>query len=132
MTWPRIALLLPALGFLGFGVAYTLWPLPMARMTDITLPTPNARIDFAAISGGVQLALGVFFFIASRRPAWLEPGLWAAAAVFGGLVLVRLPSMLAIGEKPTRVIFIALAIEIIGFLICGHALRTVRRAGAQP
>ena len=33
--------------FTGFGVAFTLWPLPMGRVVEIPLPTPTARIDFA-------------------------------------------------------------------------------------
>ena len=127
MKWPRAILLLIALGFLGFGLAYTLWPLPMGRLTDIPLPTPNARIDFAATYGGVQLALGTFFALASRRSAWVEPGLWAAAAVLAGLVLVRLQSILVISGKPGRVIIIAIGVEVAGFLLCALALRSHRR-----
>jgi hypothetical protein len=129
VKWPRIVLLLTALGFFGFGVAYALWPLPMARLTEIPLPTPTARIDFAATYGGVQLALGTFFLIASRRAAWVEPGLWAAAAVFAGLALIRLQSMLVISGKPTWVIFVAIGIELTGFLLCTFALRFQRRSG---
>lgn len=104
-----------------------MWPLPMARLTEIPLPTATARIDFAATYGGVQLALAAFFMIASRRPVWVEPGLWAAAAVFAGLVLVRLQSMLVIRGTPGRVIMIAIAIELTGFLLCAFALRSHRR-----
>jgi hypothetical protein len=101
----------------------------MARLTEIPLPTPTARIDFAATYGGVQLALGTFFLIASRRAAWVEPGLWAAAAVFAGLALIRLQSMLVISDKPTWVIFVAIGIELTGFLLCTFALRFQRRSG---
>lgn len=127
MSWPRIALVLASIGFLGFGIAYVLWPMPMGRLTDIPLPTPNARIDFAATYGGVQLGLGTFFLVASRRPGWIEPGLWAAAAVFAGLFLVRIQSMLVINGSPTRVIVAALAIEATGLLVTIHALRRWRR-----
>ncbi len=126
MTWPRLALLLTALGFLGFGAAYLLWPLPMARLTEIPLPSPTARIDFAATYGGVQLALGIFFLLASRRTAWTGPGLFAGAIVFAGLAAARILGLAATGIWPGGIILIALAIEIPGTIILGLGYRSVR------
>jgi hypothetical protein len=128
MSWPRLALMLAGLGFAGFGVAYAVWPLPMGRLTDIPLPTATARIDFAAIYGGVQLGFGIFLLVASKRREWLEPGLWAGCAVFAALVLVRLLGILVTEGSPGKVITIAIGIELAGLLTCLHALRYYRHA----
>ena len=127
MSWPRVVLVLTSIGFLGFGIAYTMWPLPMARLTDIPLPTPTARIDFAATYGGVQIGFGLFLFVCSRRLGWIEPGLWAATAVLLGLLLARFQSIAVLGVSPARPIWIGIAIEASGALACGLTLRYVRR-----
>jgi hypothetical protein len=125
----RAILALTGLGFLGFGIAYTFWPLPMGRITEIPLPTPTARIDFAATYGGLQMGLGVFLLVCARRPVWLEPGLWAATAALAGLFLIRLQSILVISGSPTRSIWIGIAIEASGAVVNWLALRQFRRTG---
>ena len=126
MTAPRMALALTSFGFIGFGLAYTLWPLPMARLTDILLPTPTARIDFAATYGGLQIGFGLFLLICLRRPAWTEPGLCAAAVSLSGLVLVRLLCLAAVGGEATLPIWVGLAMELGAALLCGVMLRRLR------
>jgi hypothetical protein len=127
MALPRMVVALTSFGFVGFGLAYTLWPLPMARLTDILLPTPTARIDFAATYGGLQIGFGLFLLICVRRPAWTEPGLWAAALALSGLVLVRLQSLAAVGGQATLPIWLGLALELGAALANGIVLRRLRR-----
>ena len=91
----RVLLWAAGLMFVGFGIAFTLWPLPIGRVVEIPLPTPTARIDFAATYGGFSLGFGVFLLACARRDAWLEPGLWAVAAALAGLGLVRTLGILA-------------------------------------
>jgi hypothetical protein len=122
-----MALSLTSLGFVGFGLAYTLWSLPMARLTGILLPTPTARIDFAATYGGLQIGFGLFLFMCVRRPAWTEPGLCAAVVSLSGLVLVRLLSLAAVGGEATVVIWVGLALELGTALLCGVMLRRLRK-----
>lgn len=126
-SWPRIVLELTGLGFVAFGLAYTLWPLPMAGLTEIPLPTPTARIDFAATYGGLQMGLGLFLIVCARRPRWIEPGLWAAVAALSGLVLVRFQSLVAVGGHMARPIGAGFAIELSAALANAVSLRWLRR-----
>lgn len=132
MSAARIVLGVAGLAFVGFGLAFTLWPLPMARLVDISLPTPTARIDFGATYGGFEIGFGVFLLVCARREAWLEPGLWASAAALGGFALVRMLGLVSAAGPATRPIFVGLALEVVGFVASALALRQVRRAGAPP
>lgn len=123
----RLLLRAAGLMFVGFGVAFTLWPLPMGRVVEIPLPSPTARIDFAATYGGFSLGFGVFLLACARREAWLEPGLWAVAAALAGLGLVRTMGILAAPGPPAPVIPIGLAVEITGTALGVLALRHLRR-----
>jgi Domain of unknown function (DUF4345) len=119
----RLVLWLGGLAFIGFGLAFALWPLPMARLVEIPLPTPTARIDFAATYGGFELGFGVFLLAFARRPPWFAPGLWATAAALSGFALIRLHGLLFAAGPVTRPIFIGLALEITGAVVSVLALR---------
>ena len=123
----RTLLALTGLGFVSFGLAYAGWPLPMASLTEIPLPTATARIDFAATYGGLQLGFGLFLVVCARRPGWTEPGLWAAVAALSGLVLVRLGTLAALGGHVTRPIGAGLALELGTALANGGVLGWLRR-----
>jgi hypothetical protein len=127
-TLPRLVLALAGLAFIGFGLAFTLWPLPMARLVEIPLPTPTARIDFAATYGGFELGFGVFLLVCTRRAAWLAPGLWATAAALAGFAGIRLLSLALAAGPATAPIFVGLTLELTGFAISVLALRQVRRS----
>lgn len=102
MNRSRFVLTLSAAGFLGFGLAFALRPLPMAQITDIGLPTATARIDFRATYGGFQIGVGAFLLACVSRPAWVEPGLWAAGAALAGVAGVRLLSVALEGAARGR------------------------------
>jgi len=125
---PRVVLILSGLAFLGFGVAFTLWPLPMARLVEVPLPTPTARIDFAATYGGFEIGFAVFLLACARRAEWLAPGLWAAAAALAGFATVRALGLAVAAGPPAQVIYVALALEIGGVALNVFALRRLRRA----
>jgi hypothetical protein len=129
MTIPRSALVFTGLGFLGFGLAYALWPLPMAHLTEIQLPTPSARIDFAATYGGFQIGFGLFLLGCAKRPDWTEPGLWAATAALTGFVLIRLLTIAAAGWHATQTIWLGLALELGAALFNSLGLRRFHRTG---
>jgi hypothetical protein len=116
---PRVALWLSAAGFIGFGLAFALWPVPMASITDIVLPTSTARIDYGATYGGFQLGFGVFLASCARRAGRLEVGLWAGLRLLG----------LALSPGPVaHAIYVGLALELTGVLLNVWALRRVRQS----
>jgi hypothetical protein len=128
MTIPRAVLALTALGFLGFGAAFALWPVPMAALVDIQLPSSTARADFGATYGGFELGFGGFLLLCLRRPAWVEAGLWAGALALSGFAVVRLLGLL-LGQMPVRsTIYVALTLEITGVLLNAWALKAVQRS----
>jgi hypothetical protein len=131
MTFARIVLWLSGLAFIGFGLAFTLWPLPMARLVEIPLPTPTARIDFAATYGGFELGFGAFLLACARRSAWLAPGLWASAAALAGFALIRLQGLIFAAGPATGAIYLALGLEATGSAINIVALRQVRGMDAS-
>jgi hypothetical protein len=126
MSLPRIILGLTAIAFIGFGAAFTLWPEPMAGMTDLGLPSATARVDFAATYGGFELGFGAFLLLCLRRPTWIEAGLWAGLLALGGFAAVRLLSLLVSGSPVRAVIFVALALELSGVLLNIWALGRLR------
>jgi hypothetical protein len=127
----RTVLTLTGLGFISFGLGYAVWSVPMASLTHIALPTPTARIDFAATYGGLQMGFGLFLLMCARRAGWTEPGLWAAVAALSGLVLVRLGSLAAAGGHPTQPIWAGIAIELGAAVANGGALAWYRRAAGR-
>ncbi len=130
MSLPRAILGLTAIAFIGFGVAFTLWPEPMAGITDLHLPSGTARVDFAATYGGFQLGFGAFLLLCLRRPPWNEPGLWAGLLALAGFAAVRTLTLLVNGGPVRASIFVALALELSGVLLTGWALGRLRGSAA--
>ncbi|HEU4681005.1 MAG TPA: DUF4345 family protein [Gemmatimonadales bacterium] len=117
MTLPRAVVGFTAAAFIGFGIAFTFWPGPLAAVVDIGLPTATARVDLAATYGGFELGFGAFLLLALFRPAWTEAGLWAGMLALGGFAAVRLGS-LVLSTAPVRsAIYLALGLEVIGMLL---------------
>ena len=131
MTIPRIVLWLSAAGFLGFGLAFALWPVPMAGITEIPLPTPTARIDYGATYGGFQLGFGIFLVICARRAGWLEPGLWAAAAALAGFASIRLLGVVLQDGPVATPIYVGLALELSSVGLNVWALRRLRQSNGS-
>jgi hypothetical protein len=117
-------LLLTGIGFLGFGAAAALLPGHAAAWTQLVLPTPSARADFAATYGGFQIGFGLFLVACTRTGGWLEPGLWAAVAALSGFGLVRLLGILRAGGRVHPVIWFALALEVAGSVLNWWALHS--------
>jgi hypothetical protein len=123
---PWLVLLLTGVGFVGFGVAYTLWPVHMAALTDLALPTPTARSDFTATYGGFQVGFGAFLLACTHDVAWLEPGLWAATAALAGFASVRGLALLWSRGRVRRSIWFGLGLELVGVALNTWALGQVR------
>jgi hypothetical protein len=123
---PRVILFLLGAAFLGFGTAFVVWPSRMARLVDIALPTRTALADFTATYGGFQLGFGVFLLVCAQRGAWLEPGLWAAAAALGGFGTIRVVSLLLTRGPVRQVVWIGLLLELGGVALSIWGLGHIR------
>jgi uncharacterized membrane protein len=123
---PAFILALTGLGFLGFGAAAALRPSRAAAVTELSLPTPSARADFAATYGGFQVGFGLFLLVCARMRDWHEPGLWAAVAALAGFGVVRGVGILHARGRVIRAIWFGLGLEVAGVLLNLWALARVR------
>ena len=114
---PALILILAGVGFIGFGVAYALWPGRMAALTDLSLTSPTAIADFVATYGGFQIGFGVFLLACAGRASWLEPGLWAAVAALTGFASLRLLAILRHGGGVRSSIWFGLGLELLGLAL---------------
>jgi Domain of unknown function (DUF4345) len=126
-TLPYVILALTGAGFIGFGLAFSLWPQSMAQLIDIQLATATARTDFAATYGGFELGFGIFLLSGLRRPIWLEPGLWAGAVSLAGFAVVRLMTLVISGGPVRPAIYFALGLEVAGAVLNFWGFRALRR-----
>jgi hypothetical protein len=110
----RAVLWLLALGFAGFGAAYACWPTAMASLTDISLPSATARVDFMATYGGFQLGFAAFLGICAARPGWVRVGLLASGCALLGFAVLRLIGVLLNGGAVGATIYAGLGLELLG------------------
>jgi Domain of unknown function (DUF4345) len=125
ISTPWLVLLFAGVGFLGFGLAYSLRPVQMAAFTDLALATATARADFAATYGGFQIGFGLFLLACAHHRGWLEPGLWAATAALLGLASVRALGILWSRGQVRGTIWFGLGLELVGLALNVWALAQV-------
>jgi Domain of unknown function (DUF4345) len=109
----RLVLWLSAFTFAGFGLAFALFPHPMAALVDIELPSDTARVDFAATYGGLELGLALFLLLCTRRDADVRLGLLASGCSLAGFAAARLAGILLSGPV-APLMYIVLVAEIGG------------------
>ena len=126
MNLPRAVLWLTSVGFVGFGLAFTLWPTPLAHAIGIELPTSTALVDFTATYGGFELGFGAFLAMCARRADWTRAGLWAGAAALTGCAVVRLAGMTLASGPIDTALYVAIALEVGGAAANMWAIRRVR------
>lgn len=103
----RGALVLLALTFVGFGLAFAIAPVAMATLVELEVPTATARTDVRAVYGGLELGLGAFLLWCARRRESVRTGLIAALLAFAALAGVRVVGI-AVEGGATAVAAIAL------------------------
>jgi hypothetical protein len=86
-----------AIAFAGIGAAFLLAPASMGAFVGISLAGASADNDIRAVYGGLQLGCGALLWVASSRPEWLRPGLFAQLILFAGLAAGRVVSWVAVG-----------------------------------
>ncbi len=128
MNLQRIVLWLGVLGFAGFGIAFALFPTPMAALVDIQLPTDTARVDFVATYGGFEIGFAAFLWLCTRDPNRLALGLLAAGMALAGFASTRLLGLL-LSNDVRPVLYLVAALELSGAVL---ELWAARRAAHKP
>ena len=118
----RLALWLGGLGFLGFGLACLIAPLPTLAAAGVNLEGALAAAEIRAFYGGLELALGGLMLAADRRAPWRNHGLVLVLASYGGIGAARMLGML-LGGVATPFLCFALAVELGLALLAALALR---------
>jgi hypothetical protein len=129
MRLPVLALALGAVGFAAFGIALLAAP-GLLALVDLAPATATGRSDLRAVFGGLEAGFGAFLALAARRPAWHGPALAAECLALGGVVAGRLAS-LALDGAPRPITFALAALEALGALLAGAALRQHAAARAR-
>jgi Domain of unknown function (DUF4345) len=114
MLLARTILWLLAFGFAAFGAAYAFWPAAMASLTDITLPSATARVDFMATYGGFQLGFAAFLGWCAVRGQLIRVGLLAAGCALLGFASLRSLGILLNSGAISPGLYGALVIEVAG------------------
>jgi len=120
---PIVLLWVLAVLFVFVGVAFIAAPGTFTEMAAGVAPDrPSALTDLRAVSGGVALALGVFFALCAGRSDWVAPGLLLGALVGGCLAASRLIGFVADGGVTATQVSLAVT-EVIVVVLCLLALR---------
>lgn len=126
LAFARLVLGVCALVFLGGGALFTAQPGVVAAV-GIELGGVDARNDFRAVYGGMELGLGVFLGLCLRGEARLHFGLVLAGLVFAAMVATRLYSVAADGA-PSGFVWGLTAAEGAGGALCALALVALVRS----
>lgn len=120
---PIMLLWVLAVLFVLVGVAYIAAPGTFTEIAAGVAPDrPSALTEIRAVSGGVALALGVFFALSAGRADWVVPGLVLGALVAAGLAVSRLIGFVADGGVTGTQVSLAVT-EVILVALCLLALR---------
>lgn len=120
---PILLLWVLAVLFVIVGVAFIAAPGTFTEMAAGVAPDrASALTDIRAVSGGVALALGVFFALSAGRPDWVAPGLVLGGLVGGCLAASRLIGFVADGGVTATQVSLAVT-EVIVVVLCLLALR---------
>ena len=101
----KALLIISAVIFLLFGLAYVVMPQPLMEPVGIKAP-PKGITDIRATYGGLQVGIAMFLYWSSLSPSKIESGLRALLFVAASVAICR-----AIGV----VVDSHLGIHIIGF-----------------
>ena len=108
----RIVLWLSCAVFAAVDSAFVACPVRLASLVDIDLPTGTARIEFAAMYGGLELGVAAFLAYCASRPERARIGLVASGCAAAGFAITRAGGLLLAG--PGRpILWAMLTIELL-------------------
>ena len=112
-----------AAAFVAVGIGFVAAPDTFAEMAAGESPDRASAItDMRAVSGGVAVALGVFFGLSATRPSWVVPGLVLGALTLACLAASRLIGFVVDGGVTGTQISLATS-EAVIMVLCLLALR---------
>lgn len=94
MNLSRIALIIAAAGFAGFGAACLIRPKGMLDAVDVRARSARGTTELRAMYGGLETGLGAFFAVAAAKNEWARPALLAQTLGLGALAASRLAGIL--------------------------------------
>ena len=104
---------LAAIVFVGLGISLLCWPTEILKRVEVKFDSPTAFADIRADYGGCIFGVGVFLVWCASHRHRVGNGLLCVGLVFSGYVIGRLLSLMIDGT-PKRIIFILIAVEIVG------------------
>lgn len=121
-----IVLWVGGLGFLAFGIAFLLAPLPTFALTGVDLSGPVAAAEIMAFYGGLEIALGGLVLACALAPARRRDGLWLMGTAYAAIGLARLAGM-AVHGADSPFLRTALVLELGLAVLAAAALPALRR-----
>ena len=84
--------------FVGFGLAFMARPAAWAATAGLGLQNTLAFSEIRTFYGGLEVGMGGFLVYATLHPLHLHTGLVAQVAIFAGLIVGRIVSLLLDGS----------------------------------
>lgn len=116
----KLAIVITAAAFTGFGTALMIKPESILKTIGIKAHKRVGRVELRAMYGGMELGFGGFFTMAALKDEYRRPALLAILCGIGTLGATRLAS--AIVERDGPLSYLMAAPEITAATLAGIAL----------
>jgi hypothetical protein len=112
-----------AVVFGSYGIVCLISPELPAEYAGLSIDSGDARVEIAAMYGGLQTAFGVFCLLGALRNDLYRPALISIVLLVGGLALARLYSTLTGSDTVGSYTYGALVFEFTTAILAALALR---------
>ena len=134
MSWfialGKVTLWFMGIAFVVAGAIFLVLPAFITTIFEIVVPTTTALVEVRGVYGGMSVGVGVMLIVAALRQDWLRPGLFALAAMMGGLVVGRTAGLIIDG--PTNLYeYSQLGTEAVALALSVFTLWGLNRAKSQ-
>ncbi|TGK31785.1 DUF4345 domain-containing protein [Leptospira gomenensis] len=107
----KVYILLNVVVYLGFGIAFMIFPLRLASLIGITVEGSAALADFRAMYGGLCLGIEIVLFFGFLREEWRRFAIFLSVTTAGGLLFGRLCTLFLDGPGNVY-IYVSMGTEI--------------------